>query len=253
MYRRWKSTYTFRWTPILTYTRRHLSLLEWYEKNIEPVAVLEKSDSVGVALLSADLRVTVRRSAMIIESGLSGHETANLMPAVTGILDILEPKDIILDSARSMATVELTDADYSESCARFATKCSTSPIIGDGFRPKDASALVDLDSETKRVQVEWGIVQDAELLRRLTDPNMTRVAGEAEEARRIPLSRARALVGNELPQVSVLVETKVHRKTGWEAHDTDSVGAVIANADGVSQAVSESLAAGFLNEIGEGQ
>jgi hypothetical protein len=41
MYRRWASAYQFKWTPILTYTLRHIELLRWLEEHVEPVSFTE--------------------------------------------------------------------------------------------------------------------------------------------------------------------------------------------------------------------
>ncbi len=127
MYHRWTSTHVFAWTPILTYTRRHLSLLEWFEQNLDPVAFTEKRDMVGIALLSEDLRITVTRSGMRLESGLAGGAAiSHLLPAVSGVFEVLEPKDVVLSRSFSMGgTVDLCDVDYHEACARFGVKMGT--------------------------------------------------------------------------------------------------------------------------------
>jgi hypothetical protein len=253
MYRRWKSTYRFKWTPIITYTRRHLKLLEWFEENVDPVAFVENVQSVGVALISTDLRVTVRRSEMVLESGLSGVDIDKLMPAVSGIIEVLDPKDMVLSVARSMATVELPSADYSESCARFAVKVSAPPLIHGEFRPTDGSALIDLDSETLHAQVEWGIVKRSELFERLVRRDVSRIDMPEETGPPSTISRARRLIGDQAPDVSVLVDVGMFRKTGVEVNDTESISAVIANVDQLTQGVSESLADGFAEGMGESE
>jgi hypothetical protein len=253
MYRRWKSTYTVQWTPIITFTRRHLALLEWFEKNVDPIGFKDTVDSVGVALIASDLRVTVKRSEMLIESGLSGLEVENLLPTVTGILDVMEPRDIVVRKARSKSTVEIEGIDYSEACARFAVKCTSPPVLPGGFRPVDASVLADLDSESVYVQVEWGIVKRSELLDRLRLPIGRLGDDEQGTERRMTLREAHALVGDQAPQVSVLVDSLARRKTGGEAHDAESVGEAIENLDALGKGVSESLAADLLQGMGESQ
>ncbi|XGU20355.1 hypothetical protein ACETU7_05765 [Rhodococcus sp. 3Y1] len=129
----------FRMTPILTYTRRHLSLLEWFEQNLDPVAFTEKRDMVGIALLSEDLRITVTRSGMRLESA-SGAAISHLLPAVSGVFEVLEPKDVVLSRSFSMGTVDLCDVDYHEACARFGVKMGTRRPVGGVFRATDGSA-----------------------------------------------------------------------------------------------------------------
>ncbi|MGV0050799.1 hypothetical protein ACRU43_16380 [Mycobacterium colombiense] len=251
MYRRWKSTYTLKWTPIITFTRRYLSLLEWFEKNVDPVAFNDGPHTVGVALIANDLRVTVNRSAMTLESGLSGLEIEKLIPAVAGILDIMEPKDIVLQRSRSMSTVELPGVDYSEARAQFGASCSAPPVIRGGFRPIDGSALADLDSESVRMQVEWGIVKRRELLMRLRTPLMSRIDDNQDSARKISAAEAHALIGDQAPEVSVLVEASARRKIGGEVHDAESACEAVANMDALGRGVSESLAAEFVKRMGE--
>lgn len=254
MYRRWRSTYTVKWTPILTFNRRHLLLLEWFEKNLDPVAFTDQNGKVGVALISEDLRVTVSRSEMVLETGLSGLEIEKLLVAVTGIIDVMEPKDIVLSSARSMSTVEVAGVDYAEACANFGAKLSAPPLIKGGFRPTDGSALVDLHSDSVRFQIEWGIVRPNELLMRLTKPMVSRIDSDVTSGSiRVSLSRAQTLVGDQLPPVSVWVETSARRKTGGEAHDAESIGAACANLDDLTKDVSESLAAEFVKGLGTDQ
>lgn len=249
MYRRWTSAYQFKWTPILTYTRRHLSLLEWFEKNLEPVAFVENPGRVGVALVVEDLKVTVRRAGMQLESGLSGASVTHLLDAVEGIFQVLEPRDAVLVHTRSTSTVSLSDVDYHEMCAQFGRKMGTTAAIDGGFRAVDGSALLDLHSDQVRAQVEWGIVDADELLFRLTHPDVGRIGAQSGTAD--SNGRVGELLKGELPAVSTLVDVAATRVLGGEVSDPSSVESAIAIADTQAQDMSESLARDFVQKVGE--
>lgn len=248
MYHRWTSTYRFKWTPILTYTRRHLGLLDWFEANLEPVAFVENPGYIGVALVTDDLRVTVRRDRMVLESGLSGASITHLARAVEGIFEVFEPSDVVLTGARSTSTVEIPGGDYHELCAAFGRKMGSETAVVGGFRAVDGSALVDLRSDRAHVQAEWGIVEASELLFRMTNPDVGRLtaSGSASAESR---KRAGRLIADDLPPVSTLVDISSTWVQGGEVSDSSSVESAIAIADTDAQDVSESLVRDFLEKV----
>ena len=248
MYRRWTSAYKFKWTPILTYTRRHLALLEWFEEHLDPVAFVEHPGRVGVALIVDDLRVTVRRAGMQLESGLSGASVTHLSKAVEGIFQVFEPSDTVLTQARCTSSVALDAADYHETCARFGRMVGAANNVAGGFRAVDGSALLDLHSDQVRAQVEWGIVDADELLFRLTHPDVGRLSYEEVPE---PRDRTAGLLQDELPPVSTLVDISATRVLGGEVSNPSSVEAAIAIADTEAQDVSESLARNFMAKAGD--
>ncbi len=167
MAQHWTSTYLLRWTPILTFVRRRLELLELMEARLDPIAFVDRPDAVGVALASKDLRVVARRGGMLVSTGLSGAGLENLHEAVQDVFEVLQPKDAVVSRARSVWSSRLPDADYNVERARLARELTGGADTGD-FRPDDASALADFESRELHAQVEWGVVKRDELLQRLT-------------------------------------------------------------------------------------
>lgn len=243
MYRRWVSAYQFKWTPILTYTRRHLELLRWLEENTEPVSFTETDmRRFGVALVAKDLRVTVDSSGMNVRSGLSGLSTERLIPAIEGIFAVMEPRDTVLANATVAASYVLEGADYHEECARFAIRASGLNKAVEGYRPLDASVIVDLESSDWQVQVEWGIVSGRELLERLSDPSIGRLRRQrAAEGREPPGNELGTLV-DELPTVSVFTDVSMARRHGGEVGGLSDVQNVIDATNTQAQSITNALA-----------
>ncbi len=240
MAQHWTSAYEVRWTPILTFARRRLELLEWLDKHTEPVAFVEQPDYIGVALLTPDLRLTVDRSRMTVDTGVSGGSIDALVDAMEGVFEVLEPKDAVLHTASSYWSSTLPGADYHEERARLAGQLTGVPTLG-GFRADDASGLADFESMEHHVQVEWGVVEQDELFSRLTMP-LGR-ARQDQPAVRLPRESRRALRGRLQEadiDVSLLVDVRLTHKVGGlvsrgsdvvdVAADTDAVGAQFAGS-----------------------
>lgn len=244
MYRRWVSGYQFQWTPVLTYTRRHLQLLDWFEANVEPVAFVEVHTRVGVAIIADDLRVTVTRSGMYVESGLSGLSTDLLMPAVEGIFEIMEPRDTVLSYSAETGTHILPGADYHEECARFGSAMGGAGALQAGFRPVDGSVLVDLQTAETTMQVEWGIVNSEELLYRLQHPRLSRI-GRVEDEVSPDQAGRHSVPPEELPPVSVFTDVFTRRRVGGEVSGIADVKALIGEANADAETVSNSFARHF--------
>ncbi len=229
MLHRWTSSYFLEWTPILTFARRRLELLNWLEEHTSPVAFTETHKSVGVAMLANDLRVVASRGSMLIESGYSGAEIKALAPAIEGMFEVLAPKNVVLSRSQAMITYDLGDRDYHEECARVGSRFAFPLTDQPGFRPIDGSALVDLESPELNFQVEWGVVEATELLARLQRPQMGRLHAEQHQLgeSRFDFDQLR----DELPSVSLLVSVSAMRKTGGEVSDTTQVLDAVTAAD----------------------
>jgi len=242
MYTRWVSVYEFRWTPILTYTRRHLQLLDWLEANIEPVAFIDEPGKLGIALGAADLRLTVQRNGMTLDSGMSGLSVTELLPAVAGVFEVLEPNETVLTAANIISSVELPGADYEEARRVFAQRIAgggTEPLAGRAVL--DASILTDLTSESSTAQVEWGIVKAKELLFRLSQPRLSRISKAARDDRERVRQLSADAIARGVPDVSMFVEHLERPGAEGDVTDSESVGAVIVKVEDIA----ERLAIGF--------
>ncbi len=255
MYQDWLSSFRFRWTPILTYTRRHLALLDWFERNVEPVAFVDRPEmqAVGVALTAPDLRVTVRRSEMVIESGLSRLSIEKLLPAVTGVFEIFEPSSVLASEYLSTGVVPIddVDADYYQQCASFGAMSS-----GEGFNSSDTwqvtdgSGVVDLTTDRLKVQVEWGIVKADELLKRLRDPEMSRLAGRMGIGDRAKIAQI-TKPGGEIPNLSVYTDQVGFWRSGGSVAEAADVFKLVAEAQQAASNVATALADTFLSKTRE--
>lgn len=247
MYQDWLSSFQFQWTPILTYTRRHLALLDWFEQNIEPVAFVDHPDKqlLGVALLAPDLRITVKRGGMTLESGLSDVPIEKLMPAVEGVFKVMAPSSVLATQYLSTGVVPLEGDDYYERCAQFGTLASGDVFGGSAlWRVTDGSAVVDLTSETMKVQVEWGIVQNQELLDRLRHPDMSRLGNRMPVDERARIAH-RTKPGRDVPPVSVYVDQVGFWRTGGSVDDVSDVMKRVTEAQQTASNVAAELAGKF--------
>lgn len=245
MYERWVSFFEFRWTPILTYRRRHLELLDWFEENLEPVAFNDDPDRLGIAMGAHDLRIVVQRNGMTVDSGLSGKPTSELLPAIAGVLEVLKPRETVLTMSNVISTVELDGRDYETARGIFARGVAGAPQQLCGMTPLDASVLMDFKSSSVAAQVEWGIVESSELLQRLGDPRISRVEKHGGELRRrVAMSPASTAPGR-IPDVSVFAEVAFLPQQDDEVTDAASVGNVMVEYE----ASAEQLALGLMNRF----
>jgi hypothetical protein len=249
MYQDWLSSFQFQWTPILTYTKRHLVLLDWFEQNIEPVAFVDRPDKqlLGIALVAPDLRITVKRGGMTLESGLSGVAVERLAPAIEGVFEVMAPSSVLATQYLSTGVVELGGDDYYERCAQFGALASGA-VFGesDTWRVTDGSAVVDLMSEAMKVQVEWGIVQGRELLDRLRHPEMSRLGNRMSVDERASIAH-QTKPAREVPQVSVYVDQVGFWRTGGGVDDVSEVMNRVTEAQQTASNVAAELANKFLS------
>lgn len=229
---KWASGYSIAWTPILTFTRRRLQLLDWLEVNVEPVSFMEDADQVGFAILDPGLRVLVNRSHLRITVDSAELDVTHLTKAIDGVLETLAPQDAVFEVAASSWSVEIEDADYNEERARVAAKLAGGPKIGDS-RPFDSSVLMDFVSPECSTQLEWGIVDAAELVERVKEPRLGRM-------RRILRPPHSDRLPEHVPQVALFADVVITRTVGGQVrssaelisavHDVDEMAGTIAGA-----------------------
>lgn len=236
MEQKWTSGYSVRWTPIVTFTRRRLLLLDWFEANTDPVQFFEDPDRIGIALVEPGLRMTIDRAGMRLSANAGDLNLLELQDAVQGVIDVLAPKDAVLQRASSAWTVEVPEADYDETRALAACRMAgVQGVLGDsGFRAMDGSALIDFESVDEAVQLEWGIVKASELVQRLEDPDLGRLGGTLR-----PTHSARW--PDVIPSVALLADVLVRRRVGGQIHTAQDLMAGIHLADETARTIANSV------------
>jgi len=232
MRRSWSSAFIFNWTPILTFARRRIEFLDWLEKHTEPVAFNDDGATVGVALASRDMRVTVARSHLHVDFANHISPAESLLPALEGVFEVLEPRDLTLRNAHLVQTRSLDGIAYDEARAQFARRVSLATLPGE-LRAIDASTIMDIQGPEWSGQIEWGVVNQREILDRLTDPKLGRLRGDKGSSR----PRVSPVVHSDIadqPEASVLVDSVLRRRVGGSA---DSAHQVLARIDEVEELV----------------
>jgi len=235
MVQKWTSGYAVRWTPIVTFTRRRLLLLDWFEAHTEPVQFYEDPDRVGVALVDPGLRMTIDRGGLRLSANSGDLDLASMQSAVQGALDVLEPKDAILQTSSSAWTVPLPDTDYHETRALAACRMAgVGGVLAGGFRAIDGSALIDFESVEELVQLEWGIVEGPELVERLEDPDLGRLGGALRptHGRRWP---------DTIPDVALLADVLISRRVGGQVSTAQDLMVGIQLADETARTIATSV------------
>ncbi|MDH6279552.1 hypothetical protein [Prescottella agglutinans] len=253
MYEGWLSSFQFKWTPIITYTRRHLGLLDWLEKNVEPVAFVDSPEkhTLGVALLAPDLRLTVGRSGLLLESGMSGLDVDRLAPAIEGVFEVMDPSSVLATEYRETGVVALAGADYYEECAKFGRLVGGGAFKpGSDYRVTDGSAVLDLESDRFKVQAEWGIVRSDELLSRLRTPEASRLRGGPARTESARIARSTP-PGRELPEVSVYADQIGFWRSGGGVEDCAEVLKQVSVARQAARTIATDLADAFLDDLRE--
>lgn len=166
MYRRWTSRYHFGWRRRLSFERRRLDLMSWLEDTAQPVGFAVTDDAVGVALGSADVRLSVFESGMTLSRGWSHTAPVVFGDALQGVFEILAPEAVDAQRATLRSSMPL-DEDYASACSRFARETSFG-TTDTGWVPTDSSVLLDLEHGDTEAQIEWGVVTGSELLERVT-------------------------------------------------------------------------------------
>ncbi|TDW98057.1 hypothetical protein EV647_2752 [Kribbella sp. VKM Ac-2566] len=233
----------FEWTPILTFTRRRLGLLEWFDEHLQPVAFVEDPKQIGIAIVSPGLRLRVDRDSMIITSAATEPSIDLLEPAIEGVIEILQPKDMTETFCTSLWTHSLEGQSYNEARAKFAVRMSGITAESHGYRPIDGSALMDIESTECTGQVEWGVVERPELAKRMKLTEMSRTSGASSR----PAGRANE---EDLPEVALLVDVDLRRRLGGAVGDAGAVLAAVRRADTAAEKFVEALYPRFTNEGG---
>jgi hypothetical protein len=251
MYEGWLLGVQFQWAPIITFSRRRLQLLDWFEKNLEPVSFIDdpERERVGVGLVVPDLRVAVTRSGMLIESGASGIEIEKLLPAIKGVFEVMEPRSVIATRFFAMGATPLADVDYATECAAFGRLVGGAVAVpGDALTVADGSAVVDLESETLKVQVEWGVVNGRELSERLITPRMSRIAEHANSEDDDTSALVRwASRRRAFPEVAIFTDQVGRWQTAARVSDVDSVLKLVSEAKQTASTIAASFADTFEN------
>jgi hypothetical protein len=204
--RRWTSSYHFAWTPIVNFSSRRLRFLDWVEAHIAVEAFTERTDSVGIAVGHRSIRLTANGSGMVLSDGL-GQGLTPLMPAVEGLLAVMEPRDLVLMHGATAWSQEVTGGTYDEARAGLAQRVAGMGSLTSGLEPADCAVLMDYRSEAWSALIEWGLVDAMELRQRLEEPSH----GQLPSLRpAVHLDQADSI----LPEVSFFVDTHVTSELG---------------------------------------
>ena len=240
--------YRFAWTPIITFGTRRLRLLEWVEANLEPTAFIDSptGDQLGLALSDPRVRMTVTREGARLEDGsASGDGVASLSPALAGIFEILEPRDVVLASASVAWSSDLRQHSYDGARGALAENTSGLGRLGSVFTPVDTSMLLDVEMEDFTGQVEWGIVSAPELRQRVETPRMGRLSA----------FRGHASLAEEsfedLPRASVFLDSHLHQVEAVPIPDAPGMKSAVQTVTGLSEYLCQQLATDVESKIGE--
>lgn len=186
----------------MTFERRRLELLDWFEQNLDVLAFRLDKDEVGVSVGSRTARSTVDRNGLVLSWSDPRVAVAQLQPVVEGIFRVFEPREAFIQHVRSAWTVPCK-VDYQTATSAFGYATAFRPAALD-WVTSDSSVLLDLDGTDSRAQVEYGIVTNVELATRLTDDAIGRISDSA----RPRLAGSSAELG--LPEVAFYADL------GWQ-------------------------------------
>jgi hypothetical protein len=235
---RWTTSYRFAWTPIVTFARRQLRLLDWIEENLEPVAFYDRGEgTTGIALLSRDIRLTVDRNSMILEDGaVIDAGVSVLREAVAGVLQTFEPQSLKLTSASMAWSNGLDGMPYNEARAGLSRRISGIDLSEDDVPvPVDVSALMDVLTPDYRGQVEWGIVSADELVERLSHPPMGRIASNR------PRVAQTTVDAEDLPESSLFIDTTFWPLNAPTITDVKGIDSAVEDVTKVSKRLATAL------------
>ena len=240
--------YRFAWTPIITFGTRRLRLLEWVEEHLEPTAFIDSptGDHIGLALGDKRVRLTVtRRGAQLEDRSAQGAGVGSLSPALEGLLAILEPKSVVLDSASIAWSSDIPSMSYNSARGGLANSVSGLARAGSLFNALDTSMLLDVETEDFDGQVEWGVVSAPELKERIENPQIGRLSAQ----------RARASLTEsafkELPEASVFLDTHLHQSDSSPITDAAGMERAVQTVTGLSEYLCQQLAQDVVSKIGE--
>lgn len=240
--------YRFAWTPIITFGTRRLRLLEWVEENLNPTAFIDSptGDQLGLALSDPRVRLTVTREGAQLEDGsASGDGVTSLSPALTGIFEILEPRNMVLASASVAWSSDLPMQSYDGARGTLAENVSGLGRSGSVFTPVDTSMLLDVEMEDFTGQVEWGIVSAPELRQRVETPRMGRLSAFRGRASLTEDSLA------DLPRASVFLDSHLYQVEASPISDVAGMEGGMQAVTGLSEYLCQQLAKDVESKIGE--
>jgi hypothetical protein len=154
----------------MTFTRRRLSLLDWYEENTKPLFFTDAPDHTGIAVNAGFERVRLDRETLRLSVESPTAEFAALERPLEGTWATIEPKNVVLTNFYSVWTIPL-ERDYED--ARRALTARTLPVkLGEGERAFDCAALVEIETLHGVYGFEFGVVTAEELVERLKTTQM---------------------------------------------------------------------------------
>ncbi len=179
---RWTASLFVAWTPILTFQRRRSELLDWFERNVNISGFTEDDQHVGIEIARTQ-RVVVGRESLAIEQRTPDADAETLTHVLSGVFQTLEPEDAFPREYSSAWSAEI-DGDFEERCQALATRVAPTPGGDLPMGATDCSVLVDFEAGDAFAQVEFGIVDRDDLLRRLQAPQgIGRLAARHEKHR----------------------------------------------------------------------
>jgi hypothetical protein len=212
---RWTANAIVGWRPILTFTRRRLAFLDWFEEQFgRPLSFTDTPEHAGVAVGRKEQRLRIDRSSLRLMLGSPECDVQELASTVAGVWSALEPDGAAMSFYRGAWSAPL-DLPYEETRRRL-TERSAGTQFGDLGVAYDSATLLNIKAGQLDGSFEFGVVTREELATRLNDPNMGMLGRSAAEGRG-PID----LSGRELPEVSLFVDVgatvQVHLKNDVEA------------------------------------
>ena len=234
--RRWTASYRFRWTPVISFDRRRAALLDWVESNLNPVSFRDSDGEVGIAL-KRGVRVTITRHSMTLEDSVAATDgVASLRPMLTGVIGVIEPREVLLLSGAIAWSIDMNDPDYDHATGNLAGQLTgiTTPLAS-GTAASDIAALMDFSGPRFHIQAEFGVVGPSELKDRLADADVGKL-------RRRPMGRVSAKAFQGIPATSLFVDTFIHNTERDTLDGEQGVVAAIDQADAAAREVAEAVA-----------
>ena len=204
---RWALGVNLSWRALITFDRRRNEFLDWAEDSLLITQFYENDEGFGIAINDGQHRLLIDRESLRLRLSSPDAEIDSLADALTKALHFLEPEDSELVACIGVCSSPVS-GDY-EDMRRALTRRSLGPIP-DGVDPYDVAILWDGVINGATVQNEFGVVDDEELVDRITRSKVSRVA-QAEGV------RTDSVPGDFIaPPVSVLSTTT------WRSFDTPS-------------------------------
>lgn len=223
--KRWTSTIIVQWRPMLTFTRRRLELLDWFEANCDLVAFTDAPDHVGVAIGTEAQRIRLSRSHLRIELRAPDADLAQLKTALDKALETFAGQDPLPAMYMGVWTSAILEQSYDEARRQLARAGMLEPLLPAGMRAVDCAILTDFESEVGASKAEYGVVEAEELRERLTNPT-------GRIASLVGLERPEYVPEvNELDEVSLYVESFCVPAIAEPVTNFDEVQTVVRNVE----------------------